>query len=256
MPNSPVFRSAPLGAFALAAALIATPQAADAQTASVVGISEEGGYRIIRSNGLPDHATGAVPNRGNPHRISAQSYSFRVPLKPAFTGQPRPPAPLFGVAINGVPFEPGTAEVWDPRTGRRGFRGGGRFDWSHDALGGLDLGIDGQNAHVQPTGAYHHHGIPTALAGLRSADGHPKRIGRAADGFPIYIGAGYRDPEDPSSGVAPLAGSYVLKSGQRPGGRSGRRPRRRSARRSPPAAVAGAGRQGVPDATQREAMRR
>ena len=34
----------------------------------------EGDYRIISSDGLPDHETGAFPNRGNPNRISAQRY--------------------------------------------------------------------------------------------------------------------------------------------------------------------------------------
>ncbi len=197
------------------------PRLARAQAGSVIEISEEGGARVIRSNGLPDHPTGQFPNRGNPNRISPQSYTFRVPLKPSMTGSPSPLAPLFGVAINGVPFEPGTAEIWDPSTGRRGFRGGGRFNWSYDALGGLDLGIDQQNAHVQPSGAYHYHGVPEALATLKHRDGHPRRIGWAADGFPIYIRAGYADPINPASGSAPLNGSYVLKPGMRPGGGSG-----------------------------------
>ena len=55
------------------------PRAADAQQ---MEIDERQGVRFVRADGLPNHATGAFPNRSNPNRISAQSYSFRMPLKP------------------------------------------------------------------------------------------------------------------------------------------------------------------------------
>src|SRR5882724_5262030 len=38
----------------------------------------EGEYRIIQSNGIPNHTTGEFPNAGNPNTISEQSYVFRM----------------------------------------------------------------------------------------------------------------------------------------------------------------------------------
>lgn len=45
------------------------------------------------------------------------------------------------------------------------------------------LGFDENNAHVQPSGAYHYHGAPTALL---TTDAAPGLVGFAGDGFPIY----------------------------------------------------------------------
>src|SRR5688572_27741492 len=79
-----------------------------------VTITVEGDTRLVRSNGIPDHQPGQFPNRGNPHTISPQKYEFRMTTKPQdapspiFTG-----GAWFGVALNGVPFEPGTAEFWN-----------------------------------------------------------------------------------------------------------------------------------------------
>ena len=51
----------------------------------------------------------------------------------------------FGVALNGVPFDPGTAEYWENDRSS---------DWRYDALSGkINLGLDQNNAHVQPNGA-------------------------------------------------------------------------------------------------------
>lgn len=79
-----------------------------------VRIDTENGYRIIRSNGIPDHMTGQFPNRGNPNTISEQEYLFRVPLNPTLTGNTISLRMYpFGVAINGVPFDPGANEFWN-----------------------------------------------------------------------------------------------------------------------------------------------
>ncbi|HTR84407.1 MAG TPA: YHYH protein [Reyranella sp.] len=151
------------------------PRAAAAET---IEIDEKLGFRYIRADGLPNHATGQFPNRDNPNRISAQSYSFQVALHPLKAGQAYyyPPNTLFGVAVNGVVFDPQTAEFW--HNDRR---------WMIEALSGArPLGIDQNNAHVQPGGAYHYHGVPTGLvATLGSA--RPALVGWAADGFPIYV---------------------------------------------------------------------
>src|SRR5262249_8421338 len=119
-----------------------------------VSIKITGGERIISANGLPDHDPGKFPRRGNPNTIAAQSYNFHIPTNPKIAEKPsRDNGAWFGVALNGVPFEPGTAEFWD-----------GQREWNYEAQGGfIDLGLDQHNAHVQPTGAYHYHGLPTGL---------------------------------------------------------------------------------------------
>lgn len=180
-----------------------------------VDISIDSEYRWIKSNGIPDHEHGIFPNRGNPNSMSAQSYSFRVPLNPvrSMTSTPLTNRTFFGVALNGVPFDPGTAEFYynDPSSG-----------WQYEALSGeLDLGIDFSNGHVQPNGAYHYHGIPKGIVTSFKVREHSKIIGYAADGFPIYAVAGYKDPKDPSKGLTGIRSSYLVKKGIRPTGPGG-----------------------------------
>ena len=89
---------------------------------SQVSITVEGGFRVIKANGLPDHAPGQFPNRGNPNVIAAQNYTYRVPVLPQANAQfTRLAMHPFGVALNGVVFDPGAAEWWqmDPRRAGR-----------------------------------------------------------------------------------------------------------------------------------------
>ena len=180
---------------------------------NAVTITKDGLYRYISSNGIPDHEHGAFPNKGNPNTISAQEYQYRVPLQPKLrpVGSPLGRT-LFGIALNGVPFDPGTAE-WFKNTRSSG--------WNYDALSGkIDLGLDENNAHVQPSGAYHYHGIPTALA-KRGERGHSALVGYAADGFPIYALYGFSSAAEPKSKVKALTSSYRLREGKRPSGPGG-----------------------------------
>lgn len=190
-----------------------------------VGIVIDGEYRHITSNGLPDHATGRFPNPGNPGRIESQNLEFRVPVRPVWTATPVETGPsgttrrpmVFGVAINGVVFDPGTAEWWndDPASG-----------WHFEALAPRPrLGVDENHAHVQPpTGLYHYHGVPTALVERLGAErSAPSMIlvGWAADGFPIYGRWGYDEALDPASAVRGLKPGYRLRAGMRPDGGPG-----------------------------------
>ena len=180
--------------------------------ATSVTIEVRNGVRHITSTGLPDHEPGKFPNRNNPNTIAPQRYEFRVPASPKPLEAPReaPRGMLFGVAVNGVVFDPGTAEFWrdDPALG-----------WRMEAIGGpRNLGLDRHHAHVQPSGAYHYHGVPTGLIeklGGTNAK-QPLLIGWAADGFPIYSPLSYRIADDPKSGVKVLRSSYRLKEGSRP----------------------------------------
>ncbi|MCE9541908.1 MAG: YHYH protein [Verrucomicrobia bacterium] len=159
-----------------------------------VSITEEVNYRVIRANGIPNHPVGQFPGPGNPNTISAQNYNFRMPLHPTtnatFT-ELRHQA--IGVALNGIPFDPGTAETWknDSRSG-----------WHIEAIVGKrkGMGLDQNNAHVQPNGAYHYHAVPTGLVQVLGGDTNRMTLlGYAADGFPIYGPLGYSVAIDPAS---------------------------------------------------------
>lgn len=183
---------------------------------SEVSITTEGGFRVIRANGLPDHAPGQFPNRGNPNVIAAQNYNFRVPLQPkenaTFTRLGMYP---FGVGLNGVVFDPGAAEWWqmDPHSG-----------WTLDPISGSQkLGIDRHNAHVQPTGVYHYHGMPAGLVEkLTGGKERVVQVGWAADGFPIYGPWDLSDAKSPGSPVKRMKSSYKLREGTRASGPGGK----------------------------------
>ncbi len=177
----------------------------------------------IKSNGIPAHKVGAFPNRGNPHSIRVQSYSFKFPPKPVMNKVAKPtvnssgfgpPSKPFGIAVNGIIFDPGTAEFWN---------GDRKLGWNYEALGGaVPLGVDENYAHVQPTGAYHYHGLPKLLmksTGMKSSK-HSPLIGWAADGFPIYALYAYKDPKKQSS-IIKVKSSYRLKKGKRPSSPNG-----------------------------------
>lgn len=175
-----------------------------------VSIKTDGDYRRIQANGIPDHEPGQFPNRNNPNSIAAQHYDYKVPLHPQVAAQPTPfRMQPFGIAVNGVVFDPFAAEWWkrDPNSG-----------WQYEPHGGaIDLGLDSSNAHVQPNGAYHYHGIPNGLV-ERLAAGRKQMtlVGWAADGFPIYNQCGHTEAGDAGSLLKKLAPSYVVKAGSRP----------------------------------------
>ena len=133
--------------------------------------------RIMVTNALPNHKTGEFPNPGNPNTISAQNNTYSFPLNPKYTGKAtwaREP----GIALNGIKFEPGTAEVVVCDTGENY-----RVEALQDVI---DLGLDFNHAHVQPTGAYHYHGTPTSVIEEFDAGEDLVHVGFAHDGFPMY----------------------------------------------------------------------
>lgn len=186
-----------------------------AKAAAKVSVDSRSGHRFIKGDGWPGHATGAFPNRGNPHTIQPQNFEYRMPLSP----QRAPKVSLvghndFGIAVNGIPFDGATAEFWNRDR---------RSIWNYEAKGGsVDLGLDQNNAHVQPDGSYHYHGVPVGLVEKMNYRARPAMIGYAADGFPIYAPFGYRDPRDAKSGIKELKPSFRLRQGVRPSGPGGR----------------------------------
>lgn len=186
----------------------------DVETGCTMNVQVSGGHRRITANGLPNHATGAFPNAHNPNSIRQQSYSYLLPAAPKKTSTSTYNVPqAFGIAINGVIFDPYAAEWWqrNPRSG-----------WQLNALSpDVNLGLDSSHAHVQPSGAYHYHGIPDGLVATLDARKHSPLIGWAGDGFPIYLNRGYKKAKDAKSGVKTLKSSWRLKSGTRPSGPGG-----------------------------------
>ncbi len=87
--------------------------------------------------------------------------------------------------------------------------------WDIEALGqsSFKFGTDSNNAHVQPQGTYHYHGIPEGLVTkLSNGNKVMTLIGWAADGFPIYARYGYTVATDASSAVKVVKGSYRTKA--------------------------------------------
>ncbi len=195
--------------------------------ASRVTVTVSGDKRVIEANGVPDHKVSRFPNRGNPHEITEQRYRFEVPLKPVPSSGSAPargpgPGALWGVALNGVVFDPGTAEIYDD--------GDRSSPWRYEALLSntemgttprirTGLGLDANHAHVQPNGAYHYHGLPTLLI-ERLSGGEKKmtHVGWAADGYPVYAVYAPAKADDAASPVRAMKSSYRLKKTARPGG--------------------------------------
>ena len=140
-------------------------------------VTIEKGIRKMVSNGLPNHDVGKFPNEGNPNKISKQNVNYSFPVKPFYTGQSkwvREP----GVALNGVKFEPETAERYECESGEV---------YKVEAIQQLiNLGLDYNNAHVQPTGAYHYHAKPVSILRIFDTGKDLIHVGFAKDGFPMY----------------------------------------------------------------------
>lgn len=149
----------------------------DSKFGTKTHVTIKNGNRVMETNALPNHDTGQFPNAGNPNKISAQNLTYTFPLEPKFSGESkwaREP----GVALNGVKFEPETAERFVCETGEV---------YKIEAIQELvNLGLDFNHAHVQPTGAYHYHGIPTELVKSLDKGEDIILVGFAKDGFPMY----------------------------------------------------------------------
>lgn len=185
-----------------------------------VQFTRKGNSLKVEANGIPKHPVGFFPNRSNPNRIAEQTLSFTLTQRQEPAPKPiplhnsssfGPPNQPFGIANNGVLFDPGTAEF---------YLGDRRADWNYEAIGGaVPLGLDENHGHVQPNGSYHYHGLPIGLLDqLGVQEGaHSPLIGWAMDGHPIFALYGYKDAKEPKSDVKKLRSSYRLISGKRKG---------------------------------------
>ena len=171
--------------------------------------------RILSGNGIPNHEVGTFPNPDNPNTISEQNVNANFTLCPKIISESGQPvggqAGTIAYAINSVKFDPGTA-------GRCNDEGEcslaqGQGNWNIEALGHetFDFGDDMNHAHVQPSGAYHYHGMPELLIDFLGDNQGMTLVGWASDGFPVYARYGYSEPNDSTSGLISLQPSWKLK---------------------------------------------
>jgi YHYH protein len=155
-----------------------------------VKIEIVGTNRVITANSIPNHKVGLF---GNATTLSLWS---------------------FGVLLNGVELDPIAAEPW-PHQGL--MAANVNWVWNLEATN-VKIGLDCNNAHVQPTGKYHYHGSPTLyLQNANIPSDKMTLVGYAADGFPVYYKYAYTNATDVNSAVIAMTSSYRLKSGKRPG---------------------------------------
>ena len=169
--------------------------------------------RNLTANGIPDHDVGTFPNAGNPNRITVQSIAASFPLAPARTSATGTPTMVIGHALNGIKFDPGTNGSCND-SGNNCTLNGNVGTWRIEALGqtSFNFGVDFNNAHVQPTGEYHYHGMPEKLLEKLAKANQMTLVGWASDGFPVYAKFGYTNPNDSTSALKVLTASYRIKS--------------------------------------------
>lgn len=173
-----------------------------------------GTSRVLSSNGLPNHTVGTFPRDGNPNAIGAVATSATYTLNPTTTAN-NTTVVTSGYGLNGVKMEPATAGTCGDAGGSTCNQAQGTGAWNMEALGqtAFNFGTDENNAHVQPTGAYHYHGMPEQyIVKLGKGTSTMTLVGWAPDGFPIYARYGYTTATNAASGVKILRGSYRLKT--------------------------------------------
>lgn len=138
-------------------------------------VTMDGSTVVLRTRDLPDHASPywgsghamyEAPHSGmmpNPHRISEQNITFRVPANPAVAGQQDTPLGPIGIATNGVVFFNQYAAGRQPLTSEI-------------------ISFDRLNGHPAPTNNYHYHFEPLWLTQSNAA----AFIGVLLDGFAVY----------------------------------------------------------------------
>jgi len=183
----------------------------NAQSTSFWGCN--GTQRSLVANGIPDHAVGTFPNAANPYSISVQSVALSYPLTAAIVTPTGAATQIPGHALNGIRFEAVSGGTCDS-AGTNCSLNGGTGSWLIEVLGqtSFDFGIDGNNGHVGPTGAYHYHGVPEGLFASLGGGPQMRLVGWAADGFPIYARYGYTEAGNAASVPKVLTGSYQLKA--------------------------------------------
>jgi len=173
---------------------------------SEVRMECSGSQRSMTANSIPNHIVGNFPGPGNPNRISPQNSRFSMPLSARVVRDKGMSVHVPGYARNGIMLEPQTEEVF-------GGVGMGREGWRYEAIQTVyNLGLDMNLAHVQPTGNYHYHGLPSEYIKLLNQGEQMTLMAWASDGFPIYARYGYNNAMNAASGVKVVRPNFRLKT--------------------------------------------
>ncbi|OJJ20270.1 hypothetical protein BKI52_17540 [marine bacterium AO1-C] len=198
------------------------------ETSNAVCIDTLGSVRYCISNNYPNHSD----NYNQPQfTVTAGNYLYAMCAYPDTAASFTPlyeatetqkgctSTYTFGVSINGVKYDPNSAETFqNPNTGEN------NINWHVEATSttnsiGKNMGTD-NGGHLNPFGEYHYHAVPTNyFTTTLNIDGttHSPIVGYAADGFPIYYKYVYQTANDSTSGIISVSSGYSLKSGSRPG---------------------------------------
>ncbi len=172
--------------------------------------------RNLSGNGVPNHS---VTGGNFATQLSAQSVSFSFPIAPTLadevTSVKEP-----GFAVNSIKFDPATAGTCpdDATDDTNCNYAMGSDTWSMVATAGevspwkFEFGVDENDAHVQPNGQYHYHGIPGQLVTKLNPDSENSMtlVGWAKDGFPMYALRGYSEASNSDSSIRKIESSYQL----------------------------------------------
>jgi len=178
-----------------------------------VTITVSGGERLIAANGLPDTRPDSFPDgairTASRRKLQLPRADRSESCRQTHAGQRR--VVWRGAQRRAV--RAGHSGVWNNQR-----------EWNYEAKSAsIDLGLDQNNAHVQPTGAYHYHGLPTGL--MQKLGGNGKKmllVGYAADGFPVYTNHGHSVATNAASPLKKMRSSWQLEQGERAGGPEGK----------------------------------
>ncbi|MES3035429.1 MAG: YHYH protein [Gemmatimonadota bacterium] len=174
-----------------------------------------GTVRTMTGNGIPNHP---VTSGSFATPMSAQNLTVSMRLTPVNTGMASGSIMTPGYALNSVKFDPATAGSCTSTATSTAPGGGcvaamGTDPWRLEAIGGaFTFGTDESNAHVQPNGQYHYHGVPEAYVSKLAMGQAMTMVGFAVDGFPIYARYGYTTATNAASAIKVVTSSWRLKA--------------------------------------------
>lgn len=173
--------------------------------------------RKLSANGVPDHDVGPFNIQADlDFKIAARTISVSGPIAPVLTSTATAlggPAGDIGYVLNGVKIDAGTGGNCND-SGSNCTLLGQAGQWRMEALGqtSFNFGADSNNAHVQPGGVYHYHGMPEGFISKLGKGQAMTLIGWAADGFPIYARYGYSETTNATSALKVVKSSYRTKT--------------------------------------------
>lgn len=173
-----------------------------------------GTTRALSGTGIPDHP---VTGGNFATAISRQTIAATFPLSPVSSGTTTP-IQVVGYALNSVKLDPGTAGTCVSTATSTAPGGGcvaamGQDPWRLEAIGGAFVfGTDENNAHVQPDGAYHYHGMPEGILSRLNKGVALTLVGWSVDGFPVYARYGYTTATSATSAIKVMKGSWQKKA--------------------------------------------